>query len=247
MPKVALSHRRLAILALSGWVLAFIFAVPLLIWTIRRVKAQLPFVQQQRFTKLLASRKAELASQSWRDRRPLRVFAGDSQIELGNWYDLFMGEYAIRNCSLSAATIHDVTYFLSALPDHGLETVVLMCGINSLGRGETVAECIQRYQELLLTCQSLAPKHIVVLSVLPVSLSRGNQGLNERVKLFNRSLEQLCHTHAGVSFLDVRAPLVHDDALADEVTSDGLHLNGLGYQIISEVIRTNLAKLSESQ
>ncbi len=92
----------------TGWLLA----VGLLCWAAPRIYhrliSQLPAVQNENWERTLTEKKRELSS-PWQDPRPLIVLAGDSEIELGGWYELFAGGWAVRNCGLSRAKIADVT------------------------------------------------------------------------------------------------------------------------------------------
>ena len=100
----------------AGWFLAVLLACLILprIWN--RIFLKLPSIQREQWVRVMADKKRELAL-PWRDTRPLIVIAGDSQIELGDWYGLFGGAFAIRNGGLSRAKIEDVTSLVSSLGD----------------------------------------------------------------------------------------------------------------------------------
>jgi len=164
---------------------------------------------------------------------------------MGHWYELFDGACAVRNCGLSGATIQDVSALVAAVPDRSPETVVLMCGINNIGRGDSVQSCVENYQKLLLAIHSsLKPRSIVVLSVMPVRQSpvdEKSRRMNDEVLAFNASLKPLCSERDEI-FVDVNTAVTNaSGGLASELTIDGLHLNQEGYKAIAKIIRNFLA------
>lgn len=180
----------------------------------------------------------------WWDHRPLVVLAGDSQIELGDWYNLFAGNWAVRNCGLARAKIADVIQLVLALNEQPTKAVVLMCGINNLGAVETPEDCLRDYERLLATVRShLRPESIMVLSVMPLReslIDRSTHEFNMNVSRFNAALK-LCCEREHVLFLNVN-PVVTDarGGLADSLTVDGLHLNAAGYRRLATVIAPQL-------
>ena len=230
---------------LAGWGLAVMLGLLISPRLYHRLILRFPLVQQKEWDQVVADRKASIAAVPWRDSRPLNVFAGDSHIEMGNWYELLGGAFAVRNCGLSGATIQDVTTLIKAVPDRSPETVVLMCGINNLTRNDPVERCISDYEQLLAAVHALNARKVVVLSVMPVRQSPvdlRNRKLDRKVLLaFNERLKALCAAHNAV-FVNV-SDAVGDGAsgLDPGLTIDGLHLNNRGYKKIADVIRGQLA------
>ncbi len=150
------------------------------------------------WSQTLAEKKKHLASR-WQDQRPLIILAGDSQIEYGEWYNLFAGARAVRNCGLSRAKIADVTQLVLAMGDSHPQTVVTMCGINNLGADENPNNCLRTYGELLEAIHThLQPKSVLVLSVMPVRetvVDRASHKLNMVVRQFNIGLKACCRQH----------------------------------------------------
>lgn len=229
---------------LLGWSIAFALGVVFLPRAWHRHAERFPLIQQAAWNQLLQSRQEELASNRWKEQRPLNIFIGDSHIELGRWYDLFEGSVATRNCGLSRAKIGDVTKLIEAIPDTGAAALIVMCGINNLGANQSITECLDQYEKLLAAARKRISGKVLVLSVMPVQTSmmdRKSTSLNDAVVQFNQQLEQLCH-RAGVSFVDVNRELTDSsNALRDAWTADGLHLNAAGYGKLAETIRPFLA------
>lgn len=232
----------------AGWFLAVLLACLVLPRIYRRVMVELPPVQRENWGRIMAGKKSGFGV-PWQDARPLIVFAGDSHVEMGDWYGLFQGAYAIRNCGLSRAKIADVAELVSALKDPAPPVAVLMCGVNSLAGREPVAACLKDYERLLATvASSLRPQRLVVLSVMQVresGLDRASHGLNQQIQSFNRQLQALCRQHRA-EFLDVN-PFVMDDrgGLAAALTVDGLHLNPAGYKKLAAALAPMFAGLNQ--
>jgi len=233
----------------SGWLVAVLLGLWLAPRAWQKLVLHWPGVQQADWNQVLAGRQQQLAI-PWQDARPLVLFAGDSQVEFGNWYDLFAGQWAVRNCGLSRAKINDVTSLVSALGDRHPQAVILLCGCNNM-RQDTTADCLRDYTTLLAAVRTrLNPKTILVLSVMPVRESAVDSAahqFNAKVAQFNAALAAYCGQQPQVTYLDIR-PAVMDDrgGLADDLTVDGLHLNPKGYHRLAQLIQAQLAIVLKS-
>ena len=228
----------------TGWLLVVVLSCWAAPRVYRRLISHLPAVQRENWNRTLAEKKRELSSK-WQDQRPLIILAGDSQIEFRNWYDLFAGGWAVRNCGLARAKIADVTQLVSAIGDQRPKMVVLMCGINNLSAGETREACLRDFTELLAAVRShLQPESILVLSVMPLRetvVDRASHQFNLNVNQFNIELETSCRQQQ-VLFLNVNSAVTDTNGrLAGELTVDGLHLNAEGYRRLAGIIAPQLA------
>jgi len=209
----------------------------------RHLITKIPAVQADNWNQILNAKKQELAV-PWRDSRPLILLAGDSQIELGDWYNLFSGTWAVRNCGLSRAKIADVTQLISATGDVSPKMVVLMCGVNSLGDHETLDNCLRDYDELLTVVHTrLHPGSVMVLAVMPVRASavdHASRQFNLNIDEFNLKLAVCCRQHQA-DFINANAALTDaSGGLKNDLTADGLHLNQDGYRRLAGVIAAHL-------
>jgi|GEM_PF-3247968 len=237
-------------ICLGGWILLGVLA-----WHFRGkllFKMDSLFLwksQKAQWEQLVQARIANLREVSWKDGRPLIVMLGDSQIEMGAWYDLFQGRFAVRNVGLSRAKIADVARLAKAVSGIKPEIVVLMCGVNDLGTGGSVDTAAKDYGQLLEDIRSKTDgERILVLSIMPVAWSRmadGSVELNARIKAMNVMLLERCNK-LGIKYLDVAQLVSAQDALREDLTWDGLHLNPLGYRILAGSIEPALAKIHEN-
>jgi lysophospholipase L1-like esterase len=246
-PKIGMKLHKGTVFCCAGWLFAAV-ACLILLRTGNHFLHKLPSVQHDIWTRILAGKKNEFAS-SWRDARPLIIMAGDSQVELGDWYGLFAGAFAIRNCGLSQAKIKDVTELVSVIADRDPKMVVLMCGVNNLGRKDAVAACLNDYEQLLSVLHtSIRPQRIIVMSVMPVRetvFDRASHELNRQIVVFDSQLEALSQRHKA-EFVNVN-PAVTDDhgGLAANLTMDGLHLNREGYKRLAGVLAPLFANTNQ--
>lgn len=205
----------------------------------KRLWLQIPFTQTRAWNTIIEQRKNEFSAQPWRDSHPLNVLAGDSHIEFGNWYQDCQGAFAIRNCGLASAGIENVADLLTALKEPRIETLLLLCGINNLGRDETPSQCLEKYENLLDQARALAPQKIIAVSVMPLRQSFADprsREINARVRGFNTLLKALCEQRS-ILYLDVTAILTDaNGGLIEKFTEDGLHLNPKGYARITPEI-----------
>jgi len=230
----------------AGWLLAIVLSFWAAPRIYHRLLAQWPGYQKVQWEQKMTAKKHALAAR-WQDPRPLILFAGDSQIEYGNWYDLLAGAWAVRNGGLAAAKIADVTELVLAIGDPHAETVVLLCGGNNLSRHDRRDACLRDYEALLAAVrQHLQPESILVLSVLPVRGSAAGQAaqqFNASAAQFNTELAACCQRHQ-VQFLDATSAVSGENGeLAAELTVDGLHLNAEGYRRLARVVAQKLAQI----
>jgi lysophospholipase L1-like esterase len=202
----------------------------------KRLWFRIPFVQNENWNTALAGRKLLISSQLWLDTRPLVIFAGDSHIESGDWYQWLQGARAVRNCGMATARIEHVTELVASLREPKIDTFLLHCGINNLGRGDSPADCLVHYTRLLDQAAALNPGHIIVVAVMPLRQSPvdpKSKEVNARVREFNTLLAELCQSR-GIALLDLKEIIADTNGgLKDEFTNDGLHLNLRGYATIT--------------
>ncbi len=209
----------------------------------KRLWNRLDFVLSKEWNEVFTARKQDLAKHSWRDSRPLHLFAGDSHIEYGNWYHAFQGELAVRNMGLSSARIEHVTELLASIHEIAPSTLLLHCGINNLGRGDSPDSCLAPYRKLLDQAKKLNPGRILVVAVMPVRQSlvdsKGRE-YNTRIREFNSLLAELCKSR-GIFLIDFNESIAESNGgLKEEFTHDGLHLNSRGYAVIAPRILETL-------
>jgi GDSL-like Lipase/Acylhydrolase family len=230
-------------LGIIGWVLAIAgFSLA----TVLISKVHLRILHRPSSWGEVMNKKEKQLAAWWGDDRPLIVFLGDSHVEMGSWYDLFHGGYAVRNCGLSMSRIEDIVSLTGALPCQAAAQVVILCGINNLAAGDTVDSSLLRYQVLIQAVRrKLKTSRISIVAVFPLRddfHSGSAVRINNAVEQFNIGLKHLCETQK-CRYLNINGFMTTPSGtLNANYTDDGLHLNEQGYRVFASALETKLAE-----
>ena len=168
------------------------------------------------------------------------VFAGDSITEFFALKKYLGRELPLLNRGIAGT---DSVWLQDHLKEQVLDLepskIVLMIGINDLGRGYEVRDIVNRLSDMVVEIRSnLWGTPIYLLSVFPFNEEESYQATvkirnNQTIEALNQQLSVL----PGVTFVDLY-PLLLDakGQLADTYTRDGLHLSPEGYETIAQVI-----------
>jgi lysophospholipase L1-like esterase len=169
------------------------------------------------------------------------VLVGDSLTDHGEWREL-LANIDVANRGIAGDTIAGVTSRLGAVLALQPKTVAVMVGINDLLSGTSAATCLERHAALLAALKRGNPAPRVLLqSILPVGRAVGLS--NDVIRSLNDQLRTLCSAN-GCEFVDLFPAFVVDGALDPTLTTDGVHLNGRGYERWAESLRAALARES---
>lgn len=224
----------------AGWIAFSLLLVAICCLGWEKIERRIPFTISIDLKQRLDAKKELLSTTAWSDERPLCLFLGDSQIELGMWYELFKGRHAVINAGVSMARVEDVASVIAQGSASPIDTVVVMCGINDLGRREKPEKVIQDYRGLLDSIMAkICPRRVIVLSVMPVSVTASGHSqaiaLNASVKELNAMLASMV-VSSGAEYVDLTPAVCQGDGMNQRLTNDGLHPNNKGYKIISAVL-----------
>lgn len=161
------------------------------------------------------------------------VMLGDSLTDLGAWNEFFPSTRII-NRGISGDNTFGILHRLDQISALKPRAIFLLVGTNDLFWGASVEDTVDRYRQILTTLISANPKaRIYVQSVFPYHrLPKGDYGYldNVNAEALNRRIELLATEHR-VTFLNVWPHLIDENGrLNEKYTTDGIHLNGLGYQ-----------------
>ena len=158
------------------------------------------------------------------------LFIGDSfTLALDNYGYLENNEF-LAGIGYTSYDHVNYTYFPE---DLNPKRIFILLGINDLVQGYSPDEFIENYRELLHVSKEIYPDaKIYVQSIAPVTASfeyiyedRGNDQINE----FNQMLKKLCQKERIVMLNPWNAAKEESGALAENLSSDGLHLNDQGH------------------
>ncbi|WP_229311243.1 SGNH/GDSL hydrolase family protein [Streptococcus sp. HF-1907] len=169
------------------------------------------------------------------------IFVGDSIIEFFPLKKHLGHDLPLVNRGIAGA---DSQWLLDHLKEQVWELepakVFILIGTNDIGLGYDESIILANISQIIETIRSESIyTHIHLLSVLPVNESpdyaeRVKIRRNITIQFLNIQLSQL----PGIDFIDLY-PILLDDTgqLAPAITTDGLHLNQRGYELISEVLK----------
>lgn len=153
------------------------------------------------------------------------VFLGDSHMEQCEWQELFP-KYKTANRGIGGETTGALLVRLDGAVKTGTKIVFIQIGINDLLSGLDPSRVLENYK--LLTSR-LRAKKVKAIFTLPF-FTRYNPEIKEKLLGLNEAL--VVHFQKeGFSYLDLNAKIAPKQELLAEFTSDGVHLNAVGYRL----------------
>lgn len=166
------------------------------------------------------------------------IFIGDSITQRGLWNELFPEENVI-NRGVNSDTTEGVKNRLDDIVSSNPEKVFLMIGINDLYAEKTTDEIVSNYEDILNQFKSESPNtKVYVQSVLPLNYEMyyaGDKIKNETIKDLNKELKNLS-TRFNYTFIDLYSKFEKNGQLNKQLSYDGIHLSGEGYNVWKESI-----------
>ena len=162
-----------------------------------------------------------------------KVFIGDSITEQCIWNELF-GDNRLINRGIGGDITEKVLNRLDFLDGTKPSTVFLMIGTNDLGQNKPLDEIINNYQKIIQELSKKLPDAVIYMqSVLPINQNlffmKRDYYTNENIDLLNVMIQKL--VKENVRYLELNKFFKDKNGNLDiKYSSDGLHLNGDGYQ-----------------
>jgi lysophospholipase L1-like esterase len=133
------------------------------------------------------------------------------------------------NQGISGDTTRGVLNRLSAFSQTRPNTIHVMAGVNDLKTGATDAEILSNLRQIMQRLRQQHPQaRIIVHSILPTRLVSIP---SQRIRILNSQIAQMTQQQR-VDYLDLHPSFADGIGnLRYELTTDGLHLSRLGYQV----------------
>ncbi|ADK13908.1 MULTISPECIES: GDSL-type esterase/lipase family protein [Clostridium] len=170
------------------------------------------------------------------------VFLGDSLTDIGQWNEL-LDNPDILNRGISSDTTSGALNRLSEITKLKPRKIFIMLGINDIDKGLSIEEIIKNYSRIIQNIKTDSPStSIYVESVLPINKdiyktkTKDNQIIN-----LNASLNNLCK-NSNIQYINLYPlfTLPNQNKLYKEYTIGGLHVNGKGYKVWRDAIKSYL-------
>lgn len=168
------------------------------------------------------------------------IFLGDSITDHGEWHEFFP-DHNVINRGIGGDNTVGVRHRIAQIYKRKPAKVFLMVGVNDLFANRTPKKVASGVGRILDSLQIHTPDtEIYLQSLLPTRRIEGIE--NDTIKAVNVELRKIA-SDKDIPFIHLY-PLFEgpDGMLSDKYTSDGIHLNGAGYQLWVNQIHTLLVR-----
>lgn len=154
-----------------------------------------------------------------------------------------LGRTDCVNYGIGGQTTKECAARIEELAKKNYSKVVMLCGINDIGRGMNEEQIIVNYNTMFEVLKRKDPDvQILIISVLPTTPAFYKDSQEKIIEL-NTALKELAENTDNVTFVDCYSAFVGEDGYCrDGITFDGLHPNLDGYAILARILNPYLAK-----
>ena len=168
------------------------------------------------------------------------ILYGSSTLRLWKDAKTDLGVPYLSNLAFGGATLAACQAFAEKLLATSLTNgkIIIYAGDNDLGSGLSVNEVVKDYKNFLTTVKELLPKfEVFVISIKPCPFRRH---LRQEIEKVNFSLEEYVKNEENWNFIDIHSSML--EAYGEDkntfYSDDPLHMNDVGYALLSKKIRT---------
>ena len=171
------------------------------------------------------------------------VMIGDSITARGHWNE-FLPQFSLANRGIDGDTTQDVLGRMDGIVSVRPRVAFVMLGINDLSYGVGVDQVFSNYSQIVETLISNGTTPIIQSTVACSIAMCG--GRNDDVGALNLKLQRYADER-GVMFINLNERLATvEEGLRQDLTDDGLHLNGAGYARWIDLIEPVLNDLAST-
>lgn len=170
---------------------------------------------------------------------PHYLFLGDSITER---YDLekYFENYSVVNSGVGGNITNDLINDLQhRVYKYNPSTIFLMIGTNDVNQNKSAKNIFENIEKIIKEIQFHLPKsRILVLSILPSSEIWNEHDNNDKRIEVNKMIKERYNTKK-VQYIDLYNILKEKESnkINNSYTTDGLHLNEKGYELISKKLK----------
>ena len=167
-----------------------------------------------------------------------KIFLGDSITDHGEFPEYYPDE-TVLNRGIAEDTSEGVLNRINEVKSRNPKEVFIMIGVNDIAAG-TSMKTYQKNMERIIQTFDPAETRVVVQSILPVNTESFSNNLsNEKIHQFNKALKETAQRHQA-EYADLH-PHFEDEKgqLKKDITIDGIHLKGSGYDMWVEQLGTD--------
>lgn len=159
------------------------------------------------------------------------VFIGDSMIDRGEWQEYFPNEI-IKNRGINDETTEGVLKRLKSSVNGSPKRVFIMVGLNDLKYQIENQDTAENFEKMIRVIRKESPDtEIFIHSILPTNPELDIEKRNgEDILKLNSNIEKIA-IEQNVTYIDLHSLFNKNDVLNEKYTTDGVHLNGSGYEV----------------
>jgi lysophospholipase L1-like esterase len=165
------------------------------------------------------------------------VMLGDSLTDGAEWREMFPDQLVV-NRGIDGDTTEGVLARLDDILALKPKVVFVMIGINDFADTSRSAEAVFKTYQSIVSRLERSGARVVVQSTLPCNEAKGQwkscAAINSSIGQLNSRLATLAS--GRVSYVDLIPALAGSRGLRDNLTYDGVHLNGEGYGLWKNAI-----------
>ncbi|MCM3744005.1 GDSL-type esterase/lipase family protein [Sporosarcina luteola] len=166
-----------------------------------------------------------------------KVFIGDSITDYGEFQEYFPAE-VVLNRGIRNDVAKGVLDRIGEVVDRNPREAYLMIGVNDIRYRTDIKDFEKRVNKIVDSFEGKETQ-LFIQSILPVNNGLfGNEVTNEKVKRFNEILQRIADEN-GIEYIDLHLSFTDKNGQLDKkFTVDGLHLNGKGYEVWVDRLRS---------
>lgn len=174
----------------------------------------------------------------WNPKKETIVFTGSSSIRFWTDVQKRFPKQHILNAGFGGSQAIDLLYHLDKLVlNYKPKKVFIYEGDNDIFSKKKSKEIIATTTEIIEKIKIINPKTIVVLISAKPSISRWK--LRGKYKRLNRKFKKLSETDTTILYADVWNIMLKGRKVRKDIfVSDGLHMNGTGYELWYQALKS---------
>ncbi len=167
------------------------------------------------------------------------LFVGSSSIRGWPTADAFPG-LPVINRGFGGSQLSDVIHFYDqVIRPYAPSRIFLYAGDNDVAAGKSAQQVFDDYLRLVGRIQSDFPASELVFLAIKPSKARWDKW--PVMAEANRMIREYADAHANLGYVDVATPLLDENGKPKDVyVTDGLHLNGRGYDLWRRALAPHL-------
>jgi len=162
------------------------------------------------------------------------VFIGDSITDGAEWQDMFPSR-KIANRGIGGDRTDGLLNRLEHIYSTAASKAFIMIGVNDFVSGISVTGAFNNYKKII---SALTARGIKVYIQSTILVGERKKRLNKKIIALNKRLQKLADQIDTVTYIDLNKGLAADSLLQAKYTRDDLHINGAGYAVWKDIIKT---------